>query len=459
MSKSGATESPPAHRLDQSVHRPLTKAEVLTEAQRCLYCYDAPCVTACPTHIDVPSFIRKITTDNVTGSARVIMDANPLGASCARVCPTDDLCEGACVLGKDASPIRIGDLQRYATDWVRERDIDLFLPGTPTGKRVAIVGGGPAGLAAARELARSGHEVTIYEANEQLGGLNTFGIVPFRLSRDVALWEAEQVVKLGVTAHTGVQVGRDLSIESLADNFDALVLAFGMGGVPPLKIPGEDLQGVWDAIDFIAKVKSGQSVGAIGDRVIVIGAGNTAIDAATCSRRLDAQNVAIYYRRTANEMTAYPFEYDFAKQEGVEFRWLCAPMRILGEGNRVRAVEFIKTRIELSDNSKHAFPTPVPGTEFTVEADTVIRATGQSRLSGLLDALQIDHDDGVVRVDQQMRTNRQGVFAAGDCSFRRGVGDAMVVAAAEQGKLAAAAVHRHLLAADESGQRQGELHG
>ncbi len=454
-----ALSDQPQHRLDQNVHRPLTKAEVLTEAHRCLYCYDAPCAAACPTHIDVPSFIRKITTDNVTGSARVIMDANPLGASCARVCPTEDLCEGACVLGKDAAPIRISDLQRYSTDWVRERNIDLFSPGTATGKRVAVVGGGPAGLAAARELARFGHAVTIYEAKEQLGGLNTYGIVPFRLPRAVALWEAQQVVKLGVTVQTNVLVGRDVAIGDLAENFDALVLAFGMGNVPPLQIPGEDLQGVWDALDFISQVKSGQSVGDIGDRVVVIGAGNTAIDAATCSKRLNAENVAIYYRRTAREMTAYPFEYEFAKQEGVEFRWLCAPVRILGEGNRVRAVEFVKTRLELSDNSERPIPVPMPGTEFAVEVDTVIRSTGQSRLTSLLDELHIIHDGGSVRVDQQMRTNQPGVFAAGDCAFRRGVGDAMVVEAAEQGKIAAAAVHQHLLAADESEKWRGESHG
>ncbi len=446
-------------RLDQSVHRPLGKAEVLTEAHRCLYCYDAPCVAACPTHIDVPSFIRKITTDNVVGSARVIMDANPLGASCARVCPTDELCEGACVLGKDAAPIRIGDLQRYATDWVRERGVDLFAPGPPTGRRAAVVGGGPAGLAAARELARMGHEVTVYEAQAQLGGLNTYGIVPFRLPRDVALWEAEQVLKLGVTAYTDTLVGRDIPVEDLVRNFDAVVLAFGMGGVPPLQIPGEDLHGVWDALDFISKVKSGQDVGNLGGRVIVIGAGNTAIDAATCSKRLDAGQVTIYYRRTDREMTAYPFEYDFARQEGVEFRWLSAPVRVLGEGGRVRAVEFVKTQLEVSDYSNRVSPVPIPGTEFTVEVDTVIRATGQSRLTSLLDALGVAHDDGVVRVDPQMRTNRAGVFAAGDCSFRRGAGDAMVVEAAEQGKIAARAVHRHLLAMDESEQRRGASHG
>lgn len=357
------------------------------------------------------------------------------------------------------APIRIGDLQRYSTDWVRERRIDLFSPGMSTGKRVAIVGGGPAGLAAARDLARFGHSVTIYEAKEQLGGLNTYGIVPFRLPREIALWEAEQVVKLGVTVHTNVHVGRDVPIEDLVGNFDALVLAFGMGNVPPLQIPGENLQGVWDAIDFIERVKSGQSVGDIGDRVIVIGAGNTAIDAATCCKRLDAQNVAIYYRRTVKEMTAYPFEYDFAKQEDVEFRWLCAPVRILGEGNRVRAVEFVKTRLELSDNSERPRPVPVPGTEFTVEVDTVIRATGQSRLSELVDALHVDRDGGAVWVDEQMRTNQRRVFAAGDCCFRIGAGDAMVVEASEQGKTAAAAVHRHLTLSDESGQGRGELHG
>lgn len=347
-------------------------------------------------------------------------------------------------MSQDESPIRIGDLQRYVTDWAMKSQVELFRPGPPTGRRVAIVGGGPAGLSAARELARTGHAVTIFEAKPELGGLNTYGIVPFRLPAEVARWEAEQVIQLGVEVRTGVRVGEDLSAQELLDRYDAVVLAFGMGTVPRLGIPGEDLEGVWDAIEFIERVKTGEGVGEIGNRVAVIGAGNTAIDAATCSRRLGAEQVTMYYRRTEAEMTAYPFEYEFAKQEGVEFRWLSAPKRILGEEGRVQAVEFVRMRLEAADETGRPRPVAIPGSEYIAEADTVIRAIGQTRLQRLGEAFQVETAEGVIRVDEDFRTSNPKVFAAGDCTFERGRGDAMVVEAAEQGKRAARSVHRYL---------------
>ncbi|MDQ2679457.1 MAG: NAD(P)-dependent oxidoreductase [Candidatus Eremiobacteraeota bacterium] len=441
--------------LGESIHKPLTALEVKLEANRCLSCYDAPCMNACPTHIDVASFIAKIASDNLRGSARVIMDANPMGASCARVCPTDELCEGACVYKKDDTPIRIGDLQRYSIDWLMRSGIKLFEPGAPTGKSVAIIGGGPAGLSAARDLRRTGHAVTIFEARDELGGLNTYGIVPFRLTTEVALWEAQQVLDLGVDVRTSTQIGRDIHMESLLEDFDAVVLACGMGGVPLLGIPGEDLPGVWDALDFIERAKVGtlrpsfaQKGGGVehasnsevfaGQQVAVIGAGNTAIDALTCAKRLGAERVTMHFRRGEEHMNAYDFEYDFARQENIEFRFFCAPVRILEDAGRVGGIEFVRTRLQ------DDLPVAIPGSEFIEPADTIIRAIGQSRFVDTLDKFGIAHDGGVVCVNERLETTRKGIFAAGDCIFEKGMREAMVVEAAEQGKQAARSVDTFL---------------
>ncbi|MBC5815874.1 MAG: NAD(P)-dependent oxidoreductase [Candidatus Eremiobacteraeota bacterium] len=434
--------------LGEPIHKPLTELEVKLEANRCLNCYDAPCMNACPTHIDVASFIGKIATGNLKGSARVILDANAMGASCARVCPTEELCEGACVYKKDDSPIRIGDLQRYAIDWVMDNDVEIFTPGPSSGKHVAIIGGGPAGLSAARDLRRFGHAVTIFDSNDQLGGLNTYGIVPFRLSAEVAIWEAQQVVKLGANVVTNAHVGRDITLASLLKDFDAVVLACGMGRVPKLAIPGEELGGVLDALDFIERAKLGKDVGNLGKHVAVIGAGNTAIDALTCAKRLGAEHVTMYYRRGEAEMTAYEFEYDFAKMEGIEFRFFCAPKRIIGENGRVSAVEFIRTELVAAGEgvleSLMHVPKTIQGSEFIEPADTIISAIGQSRLLDTFAELGIRTREGVVDVDESLQTSRHGVFAAGDCIFEKGTREAMVVEAAEQGKVAARSVDAYL---------------
>jgi glutamate synthase (NADPH/NADH) small chain len=411
--------------------------EALIEANRCLTCYDAPCIAACPTGIDIPSFIKKIATDNMLGSARTILSANPLGASCARVCPTDELCEGACVYAADATPIRIGDLQRYATDWLMANDRTLFTAGPPTGKRVAIVGAGPAGLSAARDLARAGHAVTMFERRPEAGGLNTYGIVPFRLPVDVARWETEQIVRLGVEIRTGVAVGDDLAPADLLGAYDAVILAVGMGAVPALGIPGEDLRGVEDALDLIERAKFGRPV-TLGQRVAVIGAGNTAIDAATTSHRLGAEFVTMWYRRGPAEMTAYPFEVAFARSEGIAFRFHRMPIRIDGLDGAVTSMTFAQSMVI------DGLPVIVPGTHETVEVDTVVRAIGQSKLTRLLDAFAIVHERGIPVVDADLRTSNPNVYAVGDCIFRSGMTDAMVVVAAQQGKLVAATIDRTL---------------
>jgi len=431
----------------EEAHLGLTNQEAIEEANRCLYCYDAPCITACPTGIDIPSFIKKIATGNLKGSAKTIMTANPIGASCARVCPTEELCEGACVLNHSTKPIMIGNLQRYATDWAIKNEQVLFKPGQKNGKTVAIVGGGPAGLSAARELALLGYQVTIFEAEEKAGGLNTYGIVSFRLPQAISFWEVDQVKKLEVDIRTNTRVGQDILVDELTENFDVIVLAIGMSSVPNLGIEGEELEGVYDAIDFVKATKSEEiSDHLVGKRAVVIGAGNTAIDGATCSIRLGAENVKILYRRTEDEMTAYDFEYEFAKQEGVEFRWLTAPKRLIGDENgKVIAMECIK--MELADPSENGRrrPLPVIGSEFTLQVDAVIKAIGQSRYIQLIEQFGLQHDGGVVKINQEtFQTSNKKVFACGDVIFGKGQGEAMVVSAAQQGKETAYAIHKQL---------------
>lgn len=428
----------------------LTSYAAAVEANRCLYCYDAPCIQACPTSINIPSFIKKIASNNMKGSARVIMESNPVGASCARVCPTIELCEGACVLNSEEKPIQIGHLQRYATDWLRSSNVNLFRPKPANGKKIAIIGSGPAGLSAARELALLGYGVTIYEADEKAGGLNYYGIVSFRLPQDVVEWEVQQVQNLGVEIKTNTKIGEDVFVDELLANFDRIIVAVGMGKVPMLGIEGENLEGVYDAIDFVKESKASFTDQVLGKKVVVIGAGNTAIDAATCSIRLGAEQVQIVYRRTSNEMTAYDFEFDFAKQDGVEFRWLSLPKRIIGDENgKVIGMECIKMKLTNIENGKGTL-TEIPGSEFIIETDAVIRAIGQSKQYELIEHLGLAHTRGVIDVDMtSLKTSNPKIYACGDVIYGNGYGEATVVSAAQQGKDSAYAVHHELNANSE----------
>ena len=371
-----------------------------------------------------------------------------MGASCARVCPTSELCEGTCVLNGPAASqaIRIGLLQRHATDWAIQNQAKLFQAGPANGRKVAIVGGGPAGLSAARELARMGYAVTVYEAKPRAGGLNAYGIVSFRLPEDIVAWEVEQIEALGVQFRYGVRVGEDVGAQELLDTYDSVILASGMGSVPPLGIEGEDYQGVLDAIQFVEDTKNKPLHDSfVGKKVAVIGAGNTAIDAATCSTRLGADNVKILYRRTVAEMTAYEFEYEFAKADGVEFRWLVAPKRILGESGRVTGLELVRMELGEPDERGRRRPQTVEGSEFTLELDYVIKAIGQTRRIGLITEFGLEHENGIPIVENgTFRTSVPNVFAVGDFIFKSGKTDAMVVTAVQQGKDAAAAVQRML---------------
>lgn len=429
----------------QEVHPGLSNREAVEEANRCLYCYDAPCITACPTGIDIPTFIKKIASGNIKGSATTIMTANPIGASCSRVCPTEELCEGACVLNHSTKPIMIGNLQRYATDWAMKNNQILFKAGKKNGTRVAIIGGGPAGLSAARELGILGYDVTIFEAAEHAGGLNTYGIVSFRLPKEVSFWEVKQVESVDVKIKTNTKVGIDISVQEILENYDVVILAIGMSSVPNIGIEGEHLHGVYDAIEFVKQTKTSPITDEfLGKKVVVIGAGNTAIDGATCSVRLGAENVKILYRRTLEEMTAYDFEYEFAKQDGVEFRWLTAPVRIIGDelGN-VKAIECIKMVLTEAGEDGRRKPVPVKGSEFQLEVDAVIKAIGQSRYVDLIEEMNLAHDGGVVTINKNTyQTSNKKVFACGDVIFGKGQGEAMVVSAAQQGKKTAHAIHQ-----------------
>ena len=426
---------------------PLTQAEALAEANRCLYCYDAPCTKACPTGIDISSFIRKITTGNLKGSGRVILGSNFLGATCARVCPVDELCEGACVLRADGSkPISIGQLQRYVTDYVMDNDLQIFQAGPPTGQKVACVGGGPASLSCAAELAKLGHAVTVFEKRELAGGLDTYGIVVFREPMSISLKEVEMVQALGVEIRTGVEVGKDVQVADLLDDYDAVFLGIGLGRVPKLGIPGEDLLGVHDGLDWVERVRlENLTEIEVGRRVVVIGAGNTAIDAAVIARRLGAEQVTIVYRRSEAEMTAYRFEYEFARQEGCEYRWLTLPVRILGEERGfVVGVECVRTRLGEPGEDGRRQPEIVPGTEHVIECDQVILATGQRRYREFLDSIGVENDRGRVIVDEATGcTSHPAIFAGGDCALKSNEMAAVVVAV-QHGKRAAQGIHAML---------------
>jgi dihydropyrimidine dehydrogenase (NAD+) subunit PreT len=414
---------------------PLTPDAALLESTKCLYCYDAPCTIACPTHIDVPSFIKKIASGNLRGSARVILDANPMGHSCARGCPVEVLCEGACVLNdRDEEPIKIALLQRHATDWALEHDYQPFVAGPPNGKKVAIVGAGPAGLSCARDLRRTGYAVTIFEERGQPGGLNSFGIAEYKMRLPIALAEAKMVLDLGVEIKTGVRVGTDISVEKLAKDFDAMFIAVGLGGTRRLGIPGEDLAGVSDALVFIEHLKTHPySKTRIGRHVVVVGAGNTAIDAATQAKRLGAERVTIVYRRGADDMSAYEYEYELAKKDGCEFRFNTVPKKIVGNG-KATGLECVRSELgPAGTDGKRAFK-EVPKSAFVIECDTILRALGQTPRDELAKSLGL-RVDGARLVSDNPR-----ILVGGDCAS----GGAEIVNAAADGVGAARRIHEIL---------------
>ncbi|MDX2004030.1 MAG: NAD(P)-dependent oxidoreductase [Meiothermus sp.] len=419
---------------------PMTDHEALVEANRCLYCYDAPCTHACPTHIDIPKFIKKIATENVVGSARTILESNLMGATCARVCPVQELCEGACVLGSDHKPIAIGRLQRYATDHVYERGIDVFKPGTPTGKKVAVIGSGPAGLTCAGELAKLGHSVTVFEKRELANGLSTYGIIVLREPLEVAQAEVEMIQRLGVEVKTQMELGGNLSWDEVKAGFDAVFVSVGLGAVPAMGIPGEEH--ILDGLEYIEASKLDPGGMQIGQNVVVIGAGNTAVDAATVAKRLGAERVTMVYRRTDREMTAYEHEYSFIKNEGVDFRFLTQPIEVVSEGGKVTGLKCVRMALGAPDASGRPSPQPVAGSEFVLPCDQVVKAIGQEK-PALAKLIGLETDKGYIKINDDFETSVPNVFAGGDCVRARG--SASTVMAVQDGKLAAFSIHRKLV--------------
>ena len=433
------------------IHPPFeTKDAALVDANRCLFCYDAPCTKSCPTGIDVPKFIKQITTDNLKGSAHTIFQSNIMGGGCSRVCPVEKLCEGACVYNlMEEEAIPIARLQRYATEKAIREKWPLFQRKASTGKKIAIVGAGPSGLSCAHVLARSGVDVTIYEKEAKGGGLMTYGIAAYKVTPEFCAEEVEYILSIGgITVEYGRELGRNLSLADLRSQYDAVYLAFGVGLARRLDIPGEELTGVVDAIRFIYDIRSkGYPQVPVGDKVAVIGLGMTAIDAATQARRLGAKEVTIVYRRTQAEMPCTQAELDIAKLDGCRILWLAAPKEVLGSAGVSGLVCSI---MQLGEPDASGRRTPVDtGETITLEVDMVIKAAGQIPFTQMVQAAGFDNQNGKITTGAggmtsliaAAPTGAAHVYAGGDCVN----GGKEVVDAVQAGKDAAAAILKDIL--------------
>tara|TARA_A100001015_G_scaffold268816_1_gene319950 strand:+ start:3997 stop:5331 length:1335 start_codon:yes stop_codon:yes gene_type:complete len=409
----------------------MNDTEAFLESSRCLFCYDAPCVTACPTGIDIPLFIKQISSDNTVGAAKTIFDQNWFGNACGKVCPTKVLCEGACVYNhQDVKPIDIGRLQTYATDRVISSRKSLFKPGSPNGRKVAIIGAGPAGISCACELRTMGYEVDLFEAKDKPSGLTLYGTAPYKITNEVVLAEMEYLEKsLQFNIHYNSAISTKEQINELRENYDAIFLGVGLGPTAKLDIPGINLKNVVGAVEFVEELRMKQHEVVVPDRVIVLGGGNTAMDAASESARMGSESVLIAYRRSKDQMGGYSFEYDLAVSAGAKGLFNVQPVRVIGT-DRVEGVEFIRTE---QKNGKLEY---IADSEFTLACDLVIKATGQAKMAPffeLIDDLELDSANKVLVNKETFQTTNPFFFAGGDSVN----GGAEVVNGAHDGKAAA----------------------
>lgn len=418
------------------LHPPLSRSEALIAADRCYFCYDAPCTTACPTGIDIPQFIQKIRSDNIRGSAHTILRENIMGGMCARVCPTEVLCEEACVRNThEDKPVDIGLLQRYATDPIFADNTPLFERAESSGKTVAVVGGGPAGLSCAHRLALLGHDVVVFNRDGKPGGLNEYGIAAYKTVDDFAQSEVDYILSIGgIEIKNNQSLGSDFTLESLRAEYDGVFLGIGLGSVNELGVANDELSGVLNAIEYIADLRQASDLSTlpVGRNVVVVGGGMTAVDVAVQSKRLGAESVTIVYRRGPEQMGASRFEQELAQTNGVGIVHWAQPAAIKGTGH-IDSIEFTRTELD----SKGALITT--DQTITLEADTVFKAIGQKLVADNL--ASIDVRNGRIVVDDDFRTSLADVWAGGDCVAG---GDDLTVSAVQHGKVAAIAIDRQL---------------
>ena len=423
------------------LHPLLSAHQASIEASRCYYCFDAPCINACPTNIDIPSFIQKISTGNIRGSAKKILEENIFGAMCARVCPTEVLCEQACVrTAGENKPVTIGALQRFATEGVITDGTPLFERGPESGKHVAVVGAGPAGLSCAHRLAMLGHQVTVFEAEEKRGGLNEYGIAAYKVVDKIAQREIDYILEIGgIDIRLGEAINSTSQVDELRKKYDAVFIGLGLGGVRQLGLESDGLGGVMNAVDYIRDLRQAEDLAAlpVGRRIVVLGGGMTAIDIADQTKRLGAEEVTIVYRRGPQEMGASMVERDLAQTGGVRIRYWAKPVSLIASDGRLAAVKF--ERIKSGGNGA----LEGTGETYEIAADMAFKAIGQTFVPSALDGAseQIDLSGGRIKVDDQRRTSLSDVWAGGDCIEG---GQDLTVSAVEDGKVAAHSIDRFL---------------